>query len=279
MPCTQEKLMMIRLFLVTLFFSGLSMANEVEGVLSNKSLLQQSMDNTQSTRLMGVNSQQKIDRLASEQQQLLLEYQALLKKSEYQKSYNEELTILEKEQVVELASLRQQISDIKLTKQQLLPQLREMVITLEQFIRLDLPFKLQQRLTSVDKLKRLLSSSRTPISEKYRRVMELYQAENDYNYDLEVYRDNISLAGDELSVQVLRVGRSNLYMQTMDGKISAMWNAQQKNWQLLDEQYRLNIRKAMRVAAKKSAPELLNLPYDTNVSSVTIHPVAKRIEE
>ncbi len=271
--------MTIRLFMVTLLFSSLSMATGVEGVQTDKALLHQSMANTQSTRLMGVKSQQKIDQLASEQQTLLAEYQTLLKKSEYQKSYNQELRILKQEQVAEVADLTQQISDIKLTKQQLLPLLREMVITLEQFIRLDLPFKLPQRLTSVDKLKRLLSSSRTPISEKYRRVMELYQAENDYNYDLEVYRDNISLAGDELSVQVLRVGRSNLYMQTMDGKISAMWNAQQKSWQLLDGQYRLNIRKAMRVAAKKTAPELLNLPYDTRLQGTPNSPLAKRIEE
>ena len=270
--------MTIRLFMATLLFSGLSMATGVEGVQSNKILLQQSMDNTQSTRLMGVKSQQRVDQLASEQRQLLAEYQTLLKKSEYQKSYNEELRLLEKEQMVELANLRRQIADIKLTKQQLLPLLREMVTTLEQFIRLDLPFKLQQRLTSVDKLKRLLSRSRTPISEKYRRVMELYQAENDNNYDLEVYRDNISLAGETLSVQVLRVGRSNLYMQTMDGQTSAMWNAQQKTWQLLDDQYRLNIRKAMRVAAKKTAPELLNLPYDTQLQDTIIPPLAKRIE-
>jgi len=54
-------------------------------------------------------------------------------------------------------------------------------------------------------------------------------------------------------------------MQTMDGNKSAMWNRQQQNWQLLGDQYQLNIRKAMRVAAKKSAPELLNLPYITDL--------------
>jgi len=257
--------MTIRLFIVTLFFSGATLAATVDDGQQAKSHFQQSMDNTEATRLMGVKSQQTIDQLANQQQQLLAEYQALLKKSEYQKSYNQELTILKKEQTQEIALLKQQIADIKLTKQQLLPLLREMVATLEQFIRLDLPFKLQQRLTSIDKLKRLLSSSRASISEKYRRVMELYQAENDYNYDLEVYRDNISMAGDTLSVQILRIGRSNLYMQTMDGNKSAMWNRQQQNWQLLGDQYQLNIRKAMRVAAKKSAPELLNLPYITDL--------------
>ncbi len=258
--------MPIRIFVVTLMLSGLSsnvFSGDNQDNQVNQQLLQQGMSNTEKTRMMGVKSQQKIDQLANDQQELLAEYQALLKKSEYQESYNKELTILKKEQSQEVINLKQQISDIKLTKQQLLPLLREMVATLEQFVHLDLPFKRQLRLASIEKLKTLLSSSRVSISEKYRRVMELYQAENDYNYNLEVYRDKIWLASEELAVQVLRVGRSNLYMQTMDGQKSGMWDIQLKTWKVLDGQYHLAIRKAMRVADKKMAPELLSLPVST----------------
>ncbi len=264
--------MTIRLFVVALMLSGLSLSVFSEDIQVNKQLLQQGMNNTEKTRMMGVKSQQKIDQIAGDQQKLLAEYQALLKKSEYQESYNKELTILKKEQTQEIINLKQQISDIKLTKQQLLPLLREMVATLEQFVHLDLPFKRQQRLASIDKLKGLLSSSRASISEKYRRVMELYQTENDYNYNLEVYRDKIWLAEEQLAVQVLRVGRSNLYMQTMDGQKSGMWNTQLKTWQVLDSQYHLAIRKAMRVADKKMAPELLSLPVSTGFVQRHVNP-------
>ena len=189
-----------------------------------------------------------------------------------QRIENAQLTITQREafiatQEATIASLEQQIKDIIITKQQLLPLLREMVSTLEQFIKLDLPFRKQQRLTAVDKLTQLLASSSVTISEKYRRVMEMYQAENDYNYDLEVYRDNVVVNDETLSVQVLRIGRSNLYFQTMDAQISAIWNQAQKDWQVLDNQYQLNIRKAMRIASKKAAPELLELPLSVNLDN------------
>jgi hypothetical protein len=100
--------------------------------------------------------------------------------------------------------------------------------------------------------------------------MELYQAENDNNYNLEVYRDNVMFNEETLSVQVLRIGRSNLYFKTMDANVSAMWNQQTKQWDLLDNKYKLNIRKAMRIAAKKAAPELLKLPYSTELDGTKL---------
>lgn len=233
----------------------------------SKDKVNDSLNHTEQTLNMGRASQVKVNQLASETDRLLDQYQALLKKSEYQKSYNQELRTLQGEQLVEIASLEQQIKDIIITKQQLLPLLRQMVNTLEQFVKLDLPFRKQQRLTAVDKLTQLLASSSVSISEKYRRVMEMYQAENDYNYDLEVYRDHVQINEDKLSVQILRIGRSNLYFQTMDTQVSGIWHHEQKNWQILDDTYQLNIRKAMRIASKKAAPELLELPVTLNLDN------------
>jgi hypothetical protein len=250
------------LLMPALLFSSTGVAQVTAAQHANNNL-NKSINHTQQTLSAGKNSQNKVNRLAGETDALLNEYQALLKKTEYQKSYNEELRILKTEQLQALAELDQQLKDIVITKQQLLPLLREMVQTLEQFIKLDLPFRRTERLTSVDKLFKVLSSSSASISEKYRRVMEMYQAENDYNYDLEVYRDNVTLNEEELSVQVLRIGRSNLYFQTMDVNVSAMWNQERKSWDVLDNKYQLNIRKAMRIASKKAAPELLELPYVT----------------
>jgi hypothetical protein len=259
----------ISVVLLVLLFSNISFSQNALIVQAN-SEFNESVSNTAQTLQSGKKSQSKINQLASETDTLLNEYQTLLKKTEYQKSYNQELSILQAEQLHELASLDRQIKDIIITKQKVLPLLREMVQTLEQFIKLDLPFRLTDRLTSVDKLSQLLSSSSVSISEKYRRVMELYQAENDNNYNLEVYRDNVMFNEETLSVQILRIGRSNLYFQTMDANVSAMWNQQTKQWDLLDNKYQLNIRKAMRIASKKAAPELLELPYSTELDGAKL---------
>jgi len=231
--------------------------------------LKQSLETAEKTQRMGQQSQQVVNTLAKQQQELLDKYQKLLRKTEYQKEYNQELRILEIEQKENIEILQQKIEDVKLTKQQLLPLLREMVKTLDQFILLDLPFHKEARLNSINEIKGFLSRSNVSISEKFRRVMAFYQAENDYNYNLEVYRDNIEISDESRSVQVLRVGRNALYLQTLDGKLSALWNKHTKQWQILDDKYQRPIRKAMRIASQKSAPDLITLPYLTLLDQAT----------
>ncbi|GAA6135586.1 DUF3450 domain-containing protein [Oceaniserpentilla sp. 4NH20-0058] len=225
--------------------------------------LKQSLEVAEKTQKMGQHSQKIVNKLANQQQQLLEKYQKLLRTTEYQKEYNQELRILKEEQKENIAILQQKIEDVKWTKQQILPLLREMTKTLEQFIRLDLPFHRENRLLGVNELKTLLSRSSITVTEKFRRVMAFYQAENDYNYDLEVYRDNVELNSELLSVQILRVGRNALYVQTLDRKLSAIWNKHSQEWQILSNEFNRPIQQAMRVAGKKTAPNLLTLPYLT----------------
>ena len=242
----------------------------VSSTHAQQSLLKESLDTAEKTQKMGQHSQQVVDKLAKQQQQLLEQYQRLLRKTEYQKEYNQELLILKEEQTDSIAALQQKIEDIKLTKQQLLPLLREMTKTLEHFVKLDLPFHQEDRLIGINDLKILLSQSSVTITEKFRRVMAFYQAENDYNYDLEVYRDNILLNEESRSVQLLRVGRNALYIQTLDGQTSALWNKNTKNWEILNNEFNRPIQKAMRIIGQKAAPDLLTLPYLTSLDYSSI---------
>lgn len=226
----------------------------------NQKSLNKSLSIEHKTQLAGQKSQKKVDRLAQKSRQLLAEYQRLLQQGEYQKSYNQELRVLQQEQFDDIESLKQQLADLKITQQRLLPLLRDMTSTLEQFIELDIPFQKKQRLASVQELSELLSRSQVGIAEKFRRVMELYQAENDMNYNLEVARESVTFAGQTLSVDVLRVGRSNVYWQTLDQQQSAIWSAVDKKWLLLEASQHLPLRQAIRVANKDSAPALLALP-------------------
>jgi hypothetical protein len=222
--------------------------------------LNQSIDTTQKTHTAGEKSQQKVSTLSTETDELLRQYQKILQQSDYQKSYNIELKQLLKEQDEDIVRLNEQLVDVQITRQQILPFLREMQLTLEQFIELDLPFNKDQRLDGVKSLKDLLSKSSVVISVKFRRVMEAYQAENDYNYDIESYRGALTYEDQVLSVEFLRIGRTALYFQTLDGKKSGYWHIEKKSWQALDEQYNKNIRNALRVASKQLPPTLFEIP-------------------
>lgn len=227
---------------------------------ADSSTLEKAVNTGHQIQLQGQKSQVKVDTLASQSRQMLEEYQRLVQQGDYQKAYNEQLKVRQVEQREEIKHLKNQIAEIKITQQRLLPLLQEKTETLATFIRLDLPFQQEDRLASVDNLRQVLRDSKTTMAEKFRRVMELYQTENDYNYDIAAYRDVVNIEGEKRSVEILRIGRSALFYQSLDQQQSALWNKDESRWQLLDKAHNLNIRKALRVAKQETAPHLLTLP-------------------
>lgn len=100
-------------------------------------------------------------------------------------------------------------------------------------------------------------------AEKFRRIMEAYQIENDYGNTIEAYRANIELEDEISSVDFLRLGRVALYYQRLDGSETGYWNNTDKRWEELSSEYRNSIRQGLRIARKEAAPDLLTLPVPT----------------
>lgn len=218
------------------------------------------VDTHDATQNAARQSQRRVSALDDETQSLLNEYQRLLQQADYQRAWNQELLLREEEQQQELVQLQRQIADAQITRQRILPLLRQMADTLGKFIVLDLPFEREERLAVIERLNDVLTSPSTPVTEKYRRVMEAYQAENDYNYDLQTWRGQLEWEGKQLSVVFLRLGRMSLYFQTPDGQQSGIWDKATDQWHALPSSSNRSIARAMRVADKTLAPELLNLP-------------------
>ena len=70
----------------------------------------------------------------------------------------------------------------------------------------------------VANLKRLMDDADTPLSEKYRRVMEAYQVEVQYGHTIEAYQGELRDPGSSRMVEFLRLGRVGLYYLSLDGK-------------------------------------------------------------
>lgn len=233
------------------------------GMTVNAASIEQSLQTEGETSAAGRQSQQTVNKLDSETEQLLREYQRLMQQADYQEAYNTELEHRLKEQEHELEQLQQQIADVQITRLHVMPLLRDMVDGLKQFVELDLPFEQEARLESVKKLETLLASGTTPLAEKFRRVMEAWQAESDYSYQLGTYRDTATVNDKTVTVEFLRIGRTALYFQTLDGEQSGYWNRSAKQWQILDEGWNRPIRKGIRIADKQLPPELLTAPVDS----------------
>ena len=204
-------------------------------------------------------TQQRIDKLSEQTRAMLDEFHVLSRELEALTVYNDQLERLTTSQEKEKALIHQQMEDIELTQQELMPLMLRMIGQLNAFIVNDTPFLRTERLQRVKLLQELMDRSDVSVAEKYRRVLGAYQVELDYGRTLEAYRDETEIDGTPRTVQFLRVGRVGWYYQTLDGHRAAYWDARGQTWVPVKANQRLAIRRALRVASQQAAPELLEL--------------------
>jgi Protein of unknown function (DUF3450) len=125
---------------------------------------------------------------------------------------------------------------------------------------MDLPFLPEERQQRVKNLREMIVKMDISNAEKFRRIMEAFQIENEYGKTIEAYKANIQLNNVSTAVDFLRLGRVALYYQRLDGSEAGFWNKEKKQWALLPSDYSSAIRQGLRVARKETAPDLLTLP-------------------
>ena len=214
----------------------------------------------QATNNAAVQSQKTINKLSDKTQKMLEQYRSANHQTETLITYNKHLKDLLNSQETEKTSLEQQLKDIENTQREIVPLILRMLDSLEQFISLDLPFLPEERKQRLTKLKAMMIRADVTHAEKFRRIVEAYQVENDYGNTIEAYRADLTIKGVSSSVDFLRLGRVALYYQRLDGSETGYWDKEQKQWQTLSADYRNDIRNGLRIARKETAPDLLTLP-------------------
>jgi hypothetical protein len=172
-------------------------------------------------------------------------------------------------QEAELASLQGQLDQVEVVGRAVMPLMLKMIDAYEQLVELDLPFLLDERKERVADLRTLMKRADVTSAEKYRRIMEAYQIENEYGRTIEAYRSTLDLAGREATVDFLRFGRIALVYQTPDGTEAGVWNQETKSWEKLDPRYRGAIRDGLRIARKQAAPDLIRLPLPASAGGAS----------
>ena len=98
-------------------------------------------------------------------------------------------------------------------------------------------------------------------AEKFRRVIEAYQIENDYGRTIEAYRGSVEINGNLQEVDFLRIGRISLTYQSVGAQHTGAWDkAAQSFVELPPEKYKTQVAHGIRVARKQVAPDLLVIP-------------------
>lgn len=205
-------------------------------------------------------SQQKIDNIDGSIRASEREYRSLVKEVEGLNVYVDQLNKQLDAQAKELASIEDSITKVTLVERQITPLMLRMIDAADQFVRADVPFLKDERAERVEKLKRMMGRSDVTVAEKYRKVMEVYQAEIDYGRTIESYRGTLDVNGQQREVDFLRVGRIALMYQSLDGQELGVWNTANNAWETLDPAYKSKLMAGIRIAREQAAPDLIKVP-------------------
>ncbi len=207
-----------------------------------------------------VASQKRINVIDDQTDQMASEYRTTLDTIESLRVYNAQLEKLIASQEAELASLDEQIGNVTQVGREVTPLMLRMVDALVSFVEADVPMLVSERETRLAHLVELMDRADVEDSEKYRRIMEAYQIENEYGRTIEVYQDTLNIDGEERTLDFLRVGRVALLYQTLDGEEVGAWDQAENRWVELPSSYSDSIRKGIRIARKQLAPDMIRVP-------------------
>ena len=225
-------------------------------------VLSQILETQTERTLIAQESQVRVDKVVTQTRSMEDQYRANLKEIDGLRIYNKLLELQIENQERVKVDLEQSIANVAIVNRQIVPVMTRMIDSLEQFISLDVPFLNQERTDRVEDLKELMSRQDVTVAEKFRKVTEAYQIENDYGRTIETYKDTLDLDGAILELDFLRIGRIALLYQSVDGKISGVWNQDTQSWDDASSQ-RNQIKLGLSIAKKQVPPDLVILPVDS----------------
>ncbi len=242
-----------------LSFSGFS-----KGYLFEEAELTQVVKAGEKINQMANKSQQRVDKISEQIQSKLQQFKTVNKEVDGLTVYNKQMQTQIDNQLVELQQLANSMEQVSIIERQVSPLMARMIDTLATFVELDVPFLPDERSKRIADLNSMLARADVSVAEKFRRVLEAYQVEVEYGRTIEAYTGLQQVDGQELDVDFLRIGRVSLVYRSRDGQSLGVWDQAKHAWQPLASEYRSDINKALRIARKQLAPDLIVVPVAQN---------------
>lgn len=240
----------------SLTLTGIFSASSLQAADSLKPVVEKSAAINESA----AKSQKKIDRLAEQIEDKLQQFKSMNKEVEGLKIYNRQMERQVENQVLEMQRLNESIDKVSVIERQITPLMLKMIDGLKDFVALDVPFLPEERKNRLESLTEMMDRADVAVSEKFRRVLEAYQVEVDYGRTIEAYTGLADISGNEQEVNFLRIGRVALIYQTRDRKQMGIWDQKNRQWGELDDDFRSQTIKGLRMAQKQMAPDMIVVP-------------------
>lgn len=201
--------------------------------------------------------QAQIDEVADETESLVSEYRVILGEIDSMRVYNEMLQNTVNNQEEEIENINNQLVNLEQTNRDVVPLMVEMAETLPRLVRADVPFRVEERTERAESLINALDRADVTTSEKFRRILEAYQSEIELGRTTEGYRGQLP---DGQRVDFLRIGRTLLFYQSLDGTETGWWNPNSRTFEQLGDRYRIPVSDGLAIAQNQVAPDLVRLP-------------------
>ena len=205
-------------------------------------------------------TQQEEDRWAAEKAELEARYRAA--KTQVSALEPQESLWTKKVEVLqeEVDGLSRRMEESERLEANLQAVLERILGRLSNRVEQDLPFLPEERKRRLDDLEETLARPDVSEAEKLRRVLEALLVECEYGHTVEVYQQEIEVAGQPVFVDVLRLGRVSIFWQTPDGKRTGEYDQGSNQWIELPATYNRSVYVAIEMASKRRPVELVKLP-------------------
>tara|TARA_A200000159_G_scaffold145578_1_gene151304 strand:- start:1314 stop:2063 length:750 start_codon:yes stop_codon:yes gene_type:complete len=238
------------------YLMHMCMVVSISGILSSsdmESVLEVGRDN----QLLSAKSQDNIDATERKTDKIVNEWKAVSKQVEGLKLYNEQKRIQIQAQLELMDKLDDQLVQVVVMQRQIPPLAQRMLESLESFIGLDTPFRIEERQNRIDLVRSSLAKPKVTASEQVRQVLEAYNIEAEYGRKIDTYESTLQ---DGTVVNILVIGRIGMFYQTKDEQSSGRWNNETNSWDDLPGSYRKPIRNGIRMAKKLAPTDMLMMP-------------------
>lgn len=231
--------------------------------LANADTLQNILDTEQKANKYAQQSQAKVDDITNETRQVVAQYRQLLRQIESTQIYNKQIQRLIDQQQKKIESLNSDISRVTSINREITPLMMEMLDGLDRFVSADVPFRKEEREKRIENLRDMMDRADVSTAEKFRRVLEAYQIENEYGRTMQAYSGALEKDGQTLQVDYLQVGRIAFLYVTGDNSEAGVWDQNagpNGGWVTLDKSMISNIRQGISIALDQVTPDLITLP-------------------
>jgi chromosome segregation ATPase len=229
------------------------------GAIANSGLEQLHQENSQIVR-EAIRSQERINTIYEQTQELLGEYRTVVDQTDSLKVYNDFLQTLVTDQQRQIDSIQRQIDTLEDTRRGTVPLMFKMIDALEEFVKNDIPLRTERRIERVERLRDVMGRSDVQLSEQYRQIMEAYSIEANYGSALESFQGTLNLGGNELTVDYVHLGRLALMAMSLDGNSAWVWNRQTNTWDQLPASYLSGVSDFIKMARREINFEMARVP-------------------